>query len=427
MAKNKNLKKAIVASALAVTLSTSMLVGTTFAWFTDSATSSGNVIKAGTLDVTLEHKDSYADTTWKDSTKGAIFDYDNWEPGYTQVKYVKIENVGSLDMKFKLDIIPNILPAAGKPNLADVIDMYIVNLADLTAAPTRADLIKPENQCGTLTAMMNNPDGAAYGKLPAGEKIEVAIALKMRESVGNEYQGLSVGEGFTVRLLAVQVDSESDSFDNTYDAGIEFDINQAIPVAKVEYLTDLINTSTAGLNWNTSYSMVNGASGVEFETAYKFTAPVDGDEAAKSPYASWLCDFAVSFNRDVTPEDEVGIAGEYGSWGWIGFLANQEMFDTFEISKLDANTAYNLLESYTGGSVYMDYEDICGFVKEFQCAAWAGANASDLTITVELRLYETYSKEESVNHEPNIGTASANKKTGKYITIATYSHSFDNK
>jgi hypothetical protein len=82
--------------------------------------------------------------------------------------------------------------------------------------------------------MMNDPDGAAYGKLPAGEKIEVAIALKMRESVGNEYQGLSVGEGFTVRLLAVQVDSESDSFDNTYDANIEFDINQAIPVAKVE-------------------------------------------------------------------------------------------------------------------------------------------------------------------------------------------------
>lgn len=75
----------------------------------------------------------------------------------------------------------------------------------------------------------------------------------------------------------------------------------------------------------------------------------------------------------------------------------------------------------------MDYEDICRFVKEFSCSAWAGANASDLTITVELRLYETYSMEESVNHEPNIGTASANKKTGKYITIATYSHSFDNK
>ena len=166
--------------------------------------------------------------------------------------------------------------------------------------------------------------------------------------------------------------------------------------------------------------MVDGTSGVEFETAYKFTAPVDGDEAEESPYANWICDFAVSFNRDVTVADEVGIAGAYGTWGWIGFLANQDMFDTFGVSQLDANTAYNLLESYSGGAVSINYYEVCEIVKDFQCAAWAGANASDLKITVELRLYET-------KDPADTATNTTNEKTGKYITIATYSHSFDNK
>ena len=65
-----------------------MLLGTTYAWFTDSVTSTGNIIKTGTLEVTMEYSDELLDADskdWKDASKGAIFSYDNWEPGYTQV------------------------------------------------------------------------------------------------------------------------------------------------------------------------------------------------------------------------------------------------------------------------------------------------------------------------------------------------------
>ena len=106
----KTTKRALLSSVIALLVCFTMLLGTTFAWFTDSVTSAGNIIKSGTLDVSLEHADTALgvdDAGWTDASTGAIFNYSNWEPGYTDVKYVKIENEGSLDLKFILNIIPN--------------------------------------------------------------------------------------------------------------------------------------------------------------------------------------------------------------------------------------------------------------------------------------------------------------------------------
>ena len=48
-------KRAILASLLSVAVCTSMLIGTSYAWFTDSASSTGNKIKAGTLSFLLKN------------------------------------------------------------------------------------------------------------------------------------------------------------------------------------------------------------------------------------------------------------------------------------------------------------------------------------------------------------------------------------
>ena len=101
-----------------------MLIGTTFAWFTDSVTSASNIIKSGNLDVGLEQKDM-SETTYKDAEEGAIFDYQLWEPGYTQVKNIKISNKGSLAFKYQLNIYSSVKPATGEANLADVIDAMV--------------------------------------------------------------------------------------------------------------------------------------------------------------------------------------------------------------------------------------------------------------------------------------------------------------
>ena len=85
MFKNKSSKRALVMSVLSLVLCVSMFVGTTFAWFTDEVVSSNNIIKSGSLDVEMFWSDD--NTNWTDASTGAIFNYQYWEPGYTEVKY----------------------------------------------------------------------------------------------------------------------------------------------------------------------------------------------------------------------------------------------------------------------------------------------------------------------------------------------------
>ena len=89
MANSKHTKRALLASALSLAVCAAMLIGSTFAWFTDSVTSAGNKIQAGTLNIDLLVKDTW-DGTYQSvkNSKEAVFDYDKWEPGYADVKYI---------------------------------------------------------------------------------------------------------------------------------------------------------------------------------------------------------------------------------------------------------------------------------------------------------------------------------------------------
>ncbi len=207
-------KKALISSVLALVLCFSTLLGTTFAWFTDSVTSSGNIIQSGTLDVAMYWAEGTEDpttATWEDASTTAIFNYDNWEPGYVDVKHVKISNVGTLALKY----IVNIKANGEVSKLADVIDVYFVDPA--TQVSNRSDLIDTY-KVGTLADVLNGEVAPARGDLIAEESDTITIALKMQESAGNEYQNLSIGTNFSVQVLATQLAEENDSFDNQYDA-----------------------------------------------------------------------------------------------------------------------------------------------------------------------------------------------------------------
>ena len=243
MTSKKTTRRALFSSFMALLLCCSMLVGTTFAWFTDSVTSTGNIIKSGTLDVEMTWSDTNSanEADWKDASAGAIFDYKFWEPGYTQVKYVKIENVGDLAFKYQLNILPDAQPVVGQPNLADVIEAYLVPAASAPATREAVDAYMQANTGATLSQLMADPDGAAYGiMLPTIEKqaanivlppagtydvgtATYCVILHMQESAGNEYQNLSVGDGFSVQLLATQLTAEIDSFGPDYDVDSEYD------------------------------------------------------------------------------------------------------------------------------------------------------------------------------------------------------------
>ena len=234
MTNSKHTKRALLASILSVVVCAAMLAGSTFAWFTDSVTSAGNIIKSGNLDVALEWANGTEalDTAeWKDASTNAIFNYDLWEPGYTEVRHVRISNKGNLALKYEIRIAAN----GEVSKLADVIDVYYIK--DGKQITSRTGLTD-ENKIGTLSQVLANPY-AAKGHILAGDNAaDVAtIALKMQESAGNEYQNLSIGTDFSIQLVATQYTSEKDSFDDQYDKDAPLNF---VPVATADELTKAV-------------------------------------------------------------------------------------------------------------------------------------------------------------------------------------------
>ena len=234
MANKKTARRALFTSVISLILCCCMLVGTTFAWFTDSVTSANNIIKSGTLDVEMYWADGTkavpADDSadWKDASTGAIFNYSLWEPGYTEVRHIKIANVGNLALKYQIQIVAN----GEVSNLADVIDVYYVDPAVEAGVANRTEL-NDSNKLGTLTEALGGMATTANGNLLAkndphntgkDHEVTLTIALKMQESAGNEYQNKAIGSDFSIVLLATQYTHEEDSFDDQYDKDAEFAI-----------------------------------------------------------------------------------------------------------------------------------------------------------------------------------------------------------
>ena len=225
MTKQKSTKRALLLSALSLLMCVSMLIGSTFAWFTDSVTSAGNKIQAGTLKIDLEllEKNEDGSTKWtslKDS-KAPIFNYDKWEPGYTDVKILKVENEGTLALKW----VAKFVSANDLTELANVIDVYVKPSADeFGYANDRTDL-STWTKKGTVAEFVNTISETTYGNLEAGKAAYLGIALKMQESADNKYQGMDLGGAFDIMILATQYTSESDSFNNQYDANAKYDVD----------------------------------------------------------------------------------------------------------------------------------------------------------------------------------------------------------
>ena len=86
MNNTKTTKRALLASVMAMLLCITMLIGTTFAWFTDSTSTAVNKIQAGTLEVQLLDEDGRPlegqTLTWQ-KAQGAENEEVLWEPNCT--------------------------------------------------------------------------------------------------------------------------------------------------------------------------------------------------------------------------------------------------------------------------------------------------------------------------------------------------------
>lgn len=264
MSNNKNTKKALLASTLSIVLCFAMLIGSTFAWFTDSITTGVNSIVAGNLNIDLVHVDGGRagekgivegeDVSLKAHPEHKIFDYDKWEPGYTTLETLKVENKGNLALKFRLDAVTTKATSGlNGEKLADVIDVWVYEGTGIPTTASFTEMTTDANwrNAGSLSTLMADSDGIAHGALlPEGataengepvKEAQMTVALHMQESAGNAYQGLSLGD-LNLTLYATQYTFENDSFGNQYDEKAGY----LIVANTVADLTNAIGNLNAG-------------------------------------------------------------------------------------------------------------------------------------------------------------------------------------
>ena len=221
MTNSKSTKRALLTSAFAIFMCAAMLIGTTFAWFTDTASTAVNRIESGSLKVDIVDASGKSlngkSLSFKDVTGNSNI---YWEPGATfKLDSFRIVNKGNLAFKYKV-LISGI---NGNAELLKAIDFFVqfgdkqeVALADWNG------ILLPEGKTATRDAE------------EVKETSLITISAKMRSDAGNEYQGLSI-DGLGITVVATQYTYENDSFGNTYDE------NAVYPVAPT-----LSNTTAKG-------------------------------------------------------------------------------------------------------------------------------------------------------------------------------------
>ena len=230
MTNRKSTKRALLGSVVAMVLCLAMLVGATFAWFTDTASTGVNKIQAGNLDVALEYSTDFK--TWNkvtDTTK-LFEDSTVWEPGRTEVVYLRVKNAGTLALKYTVGMY-NINEGKGK-NVAGE-HYYLSDYVKLGAVETTAAYADREAAINAVNAeartLKSIGSSAIIGEdqmvmlAPEADAKTYALVLYMPTEVGNEANPKNNDPywaskfSFGISVNATQAEYENDSYDNTYD------------------------------------------------------------------------------------------------------------------------------------------------------------------------------------------------------------------
>ena len=209
--KLKSKKSALLMSFTSLLLCFAMLAGSTFAWFTDTATTGVNKIVSGKLDVdivdgtTEQHLEKLSFQNKIESTDIL------WEPGVTFLTQgFKIKNDGNLALKWKMAInkenavnskVAGSTIAKDGMSLLDVIDFSVV-----TKVGENYEVVDIEDFEGQLTG---ESDTTTYSPV-------YYLQAHMQETAGNDYQDLTLDD-ITITVYATQLNHENDSFGPDYD------------------------------------------------------------------------------------------------------------------------------------------------------------------------------------------------------------------
>ena len=237
----KNTRRALLLSALSLVMCVAMLIGSTFAWFTDSASTAVNSIVSGTLDIAFEYSTDNG-ATWQNA-EGQTLNWvtadgrtDNilWEPNCTyELPLIRVRNNGNLALKYEIAVTG----VTGDAKLLDVIDF--------TASIDGAAEVELATMAGHLDAY--------------NDESVILIKGHMDKDAGNDYQDLTI-TGIAINVLATQYTYENDSISNQYDANAVYPVfvtdngafielgNQEIGLLSIEVPVDAVEDGVGAIN-----------------------------------------------------------------------------------------------------------------------------------------------------------------------------------
>lgn len=219
-----SVKRSLLVSAIALTLTAALLIGSTFAWFTSTATTSVSSVTAGTLKVEILNSD---DSELENNTVNFVDRDGNsnilWEPGVTfTTKEFKVKNAGNLALKYKFQLGMNVTDE--NKALYDAITFYIA-YKDANGTEQRVDVSQYE------------------GHLAGNAKSDAFYLIGVMDPKATEGQGQTLS-GLAIAVVATQDTVENDSNGNDYDKDAEYPIS----VTTGDELQAVVSNATAPVN-----------------------------------------------------------------------------------------------------------------------------------------------------------------------------------
>ena len=401
--KKNTTKRSLLASLLALVMCVTMLVGTTFAWFTDSASTAVNKIESGTLHVDIVDKDGNSldgkTLSFRDVNKNADI---LWEPGATfALDSFRIVNTGKLALKYKV-IINGV---NGNAKLLEAIDFF-VKIGD-------AEKVALADWEGILLPVGKEP---IADKEVVGTTDLITISGTMKKEAGNEYQGLSI-DGIGITVVATQYTYEYDSKDNLYDK----DADATIQVNK-DNIQDYLDGKYGSIDGMTLVLAEGNYDRIEFGRATAYAGSntkyyCDGNEstpaaikqdiadhtpgggAGKREYVRSMSNVTLKAadNAAVTINGLVAYGGQVNNTKWYSrdFVADREMpeapaYDnniSYWIGQKWSNITFEGL-TFTGGvdiEAYGNKDTLIDNVKFDNCK-FNIANNADATYCIRLNV-----------------------------------------
>lgn len=200
-------RKLLWLSLLISTTTVVILVSLTTAYFSDLVVSSNNIIKTGRLEVLVEESLDNSEGSFTSIKNKTLFLEDDllWQPATYTYRYIKVSNVGSLALNYKLSLEKI---AQEEKALDKQIQVYFIedlNIIDLNNFITEnninpkylSDLLSDENSYLTLDTNLKPKESKTY-----------LLMLYMKDDANNTYQEMATS-AFSLNVYASQLTDSS--------------------------------------------------------------------------------------------------------------------------------------------------------------------------------------------------------------------------